>query len=133
MENTKSRDSILKQVFSSLKDIFLGAEENNNGLLTMSDLKSEDWKLVSDADKKEILMKSPERIKEIFSKIFTKVLSKKEKKENSKDEVVNENKNIKLKLMREFHSSTIPNGVEVGDSDFAWKKPERKEEDLEKQ
>lgn len=129
MENAKSRDSILKQVFSSLKDIFLGAEENNNGLLTMSDLKSEDWKSVSDADKKEILMKSPERIKEIF----TKVLSKKGKTENSKDEVVNENKNIKLKLMREFHSSTIPNGAEVGDSDFAWKKPDRKEEDLEKQ
>ena len=128
MENIKTRNSILKQFFSLWKEMFIDVGDSSNNIPTMTDLKAEDWELVSDADRKEILIKSPDRIREIFSKLWTKALPKKRKTENDNEEIVCDNKNIKYKLMRQFHSSTIPNGVKVGDTGN-----ESKDEELEKQ
>ena len=74
MENT--RTSISKQFLGSLYNIFIGADDNSNGKIGMSDLKSEDWKDVSDADKMELLKKSPERMKTIVNQFLDKVLPK---------------------------------------------------------
>ena len=74
MENTRTRDSILKQFFSSLKEIFTDLEDSSNSIPTMTDLKTNDWENISDDVKKELLIKSPERMKIIVSGFFDKVL-----------------------------------------------------------
>ena len=79
MENARTRDSILKQVFSSFRDIFIGSEDYSSGIPTMTDLKSSDWENISDDVKKELLIKSPERMKAIVSDFFTKVLPKRKR------------------------------------------------------
>ncbi len=79
MENTKTRDSILKMMLNSFKDMFIESKDNTNSLPKMMDLKSDDWKFVSDAEKKELLMNSPKRLKDIVNKFFDKSLSKKKR------------------------------------------------------
>ena len=95
MENIRTRDSITKQFFSSWKEIFIDSEENNNALPTMSDLKAKDWELVSDADKKEILMNSPERIKAIVKVLLEKALPRRKRTAFASGTSVSKEQNVK--------------------------------------
>ncbi len=74
MENT--RTSIVKLFFSPFKTMFIDSDDDYNSIPTMSDLKDEDWKLITYSVKKELLINSPNRIKEVVAGLITKALSR---------------------------------------------------------
>lgn len=112
MENTKRRDSILGMILSSFRDIARDPEDDNNSIPKMSDLRAKDWERISDSDKKEILAKSPARIKEIVKGLLdrTKVFATRSKTSFASGASVSKETNIKERGQEEINNDDYEMG-----------------------